>query len=122
MKKKEVKLKIETEILDKAKEYDINLEDLLSIAIMRQVNEIRERKTIKNFIRRLDEEAIINIIWRISKKDLENNYASKSCIIEDAEKVSISKKRTIDLLKRLEEKEIIYQPNKDNYRVTKKKI
>jgi DNA replicative helicase MCM subunit Mcm2 (Cdc46/Mcm family) len=122
MKKKEVKLKIESEILDKAKEYDINLEDLLSIAIMRQVNEIRESRTIKDFINRLDEEAIINIIWRISKKDSKFNYASKSRIIADAKEVSISKKRTIDLLKRLEEKKIIYQPNKDNYKVTKKKL
>jgi DNA replicative helicase MCM subunit Mcm2 (Cdc46/Mcm family) len=122
MKKKEIKLKIETDILDKAKEYDINLEGLLSIAVMRQVNEIRESRTIKDFIRRLDEEAIINIIWRISKKDLEFNYASKSKIIADAKEASISKKRTIDLLNRLEEKEIIYQLNKDNYRVTKKKL
>ena len=122
MKKKEVKLKIETDILDKAKEYNINLEDLLSIAIMRQVNEIRESKTIKDFITRLDEEAIINIIWRISKKDSEHNYASKGRIIEHAEKVSISKKRTIDLLKRLEEKEIIDQPKKDNYKVKQKKL
>jgi DNA replicative helicase MCM subunit Mcm2 (Cdc46/Mcm family) len=122
MKKKEVKLKIETDILEKAKEYDINLEDLLSVAIMRQVNEIRESRTIKDFIRRLDEEAIINIIWRISKKDTEFNYASLSRIIEDAKKVSISKKRTIDLLNRLEEKEIIHQPKKDNYKVIDKKL
>jgi len=122
MKKKEVKLKIDTDILKKAKEYDINLEDLLSVAIMRQVNEIRESRTIKDFIRRLDEEAIINIIWRISKKDSEFNYASLIRIIEDAKKVSISKKRTIDLLNSLEEKEIIHQPKKDNYKVIDKKL
>ncbi len=120
MKKKEIKLKIETDILNKAKEFDINLEELLSITLMRKVNEIRKSIIIKEFIRKLDESAIINIINKISKKDLKLNYASKNSIITHAEEISISKRRTIDLLDRLEEKEIIYQPIKDNYRVSNK--
>lgn len=122
MKKKEIKLKIETDILNKAKKYNINLEELLSITIMRKVNEIEESITIKEFIRKLDENAIINIITKISKKDSKLNYASKNNIITYTKEISISKKRTIDLLNKLEKKEIIYQPIKDNYRVSNKKL
>lgn len=122
MKKKEIKIKIETDILNKAKKYEINLEELLSISIMRKVNEIEESITIKEFIRKLDEYAIINIITRISKKDSKFNYASINSIITYAKEISISKKRTIDLLNNLEKKEIIYQPIKDNYRVSNKRL
>jgi len=120
MKKKEIKVKIDKEILDKAEEYDIDIEEFLSIAIMRQVNEIRETVRVKEFIRKLDENAIINIIKRISNKESKFNYAYKSHIIADTKEVSISKERTIDILNKLEEKDIIYQPTKNNYRISKK--
>jgi hypothetical protein len=119
-KKKEIKIKIDKETLDNAKEYNIDIEELLSIAIMRQVNEIRETIMIKEFIRKLDENAIINIIKKIIYKEGKLKYAIKSQIIEDAKEISISKERTIDILNKLEEKDIIYQFSKDNYKISKK--
>jgi hypothetical protein len=119
-KKKEIKVKIDKEILDKAKEYGIDIDEFLSIAIMRQVNEIRETKRIKEFIRKLDENAIINIIKNISNKESKLKCANKSQIITDAKKVSISKERTLDILTKLEEKNMINQASKDNYKIKKK--
>jgi hypothetical protein len=119
-KKKEIKIKIDKEILENAKEYDIDIEELLSIAIMRQVNEIRETIMIKEFIRKLDENAIINIINKIINKNTKLNCALKSQIIADAKELSISKERTIDILNKLEDNKIIYQSSKNNYQISKK--
>jgi len=124
MKMVETKVKIEKELLDKAKEYDIDIDVFLNTKLRWRVNDISTRiaqeKVFNEYLKYEQEQNIIKLIQRISRKS-KFNYASRDSIIAEAESQCMETKDMEITLVRLVNDRRIYQPTKSNYRVTKVK-
>jgi DNA replicative helicase MCM subunit Mcm2 (Cdc46/Mcm family) len=124
MEKTEIKIKIDKSVYDKAKEYDINLDEFLNTELIKRVNEISDRiaqeRFNKEFLEFEREKDIIKIIKRISKVS-KFKYASKDSIIAESVTQGMWKPEVEDTLDRLVKKRDIYQPAKSNYKVSKVK-
>lgn len=122
---KEIKVKLDTIIYDMAKEYNVNIDDTVNSALIKKVNEIKyriaEEKALREYLEYSNEQKLIKIIKRISKKESKFNYASLDSIVAEAEIELMSRKETIDILNRLEKNNVIYKPAKSNYRISKVK-
>ena len=122
--KKEIKLKIDSRILDIANEYEINLQECLSSAILKKVNKIKERKKQEELFKKLaeqhNEQAIIKIIKRMSKQS-KFKYATLSSLYAEAEQEMMNKKEVDEVVDRLMARKEIYKPIDLCYRVAKVK-
>lgn len=112
MEKKEIKVKIDTRLYDKAIEYNIDLEEALYSELLNKINEVNKRieyeKHIKEDKEYEDYLKVLKIIRRISKPS-KFKHASEINIIAEAELESISKEETLEILKKLIERNEIFQ-------------
>jgi DNA replicative helicase MCM subunit Mcm2 (Cdc46/Mcm family) len=124
MEKKEIKVKIDTRLYEKAIEYGIDLEKALDTGLLTQLDEINHRIEQEKLFKQVKEHddywKVLKIIRKMSKKS-KFKYASESNIIAEAQLESIRREETIKILKELMERKEIYQPIKSNYKVTKVK-
>ena len=122
---KEIKVNIDNDLYDKTKELNIDIEAFLNSKLQSRVreisNEIAFEKLIQDIRDNENKGNIIKIIKRISKGS-KFNYASRDCIIAEAEIQDIWKEEVEETLDILLRDKIIYEPAKMNYRITRKSL
>ena len=123
---KEIKINVDKQLLDKAKNNDISINDeFVNSAIARKVNELVDKKIKyeenKKRLELLEEQTLFNIIENCIKNCSKFDYASKIIIIDEAEQdyIFFIKDDITKTLQRLEEKELIYEYPKGNYSIVR---
>jgi DNA replicative helicase MCM subunit Mcm2 (Cdc46/Mcm family) len=123
MTKKEITVKIDNEIYDKAKELNIDIETFLNSELPKQFKESPDYIDLSELIQNLkipvDENEIIKIIQSICRKS-KFNYAPRKKIITEARIKGIRKEDVEVTLDKLLKENTIYEKTKMNYKVTKK--
>jgi len=122
--KRELTINIDTNLYDRVKELNINVDNFVNSKLHDEVTEIEERLKRWEFSKKFREYEnqmfIIKLIKRISRQS-KFKYASEENIIAEAEQERMTKDEVKKALNQLLKDKIIYKPIKSNYRVVKVK-